>query len=101
MSDLGIEFNKGGQLDFKEDKFQKFIEKNFDSLSQVFTGNQGLAFQMRTMLSGYTTPGVGMLAQREQSMHSRIKQIDTDIDNKSRNLERATASLSSFAFRPH
>jgi flagellar hook-associated protein 2 len=93
MSDLGIEFEKSGQLLLKEDKFQKFMEKNFDSLSQIFTGENGLASQMRAMLSGYTTPGVGMLAQREQSMRNRIKQIDTDIDAKSRNLERRQQSL--------
>jgi flagellar hook-associated protein 2 len=93
MSDLGIEFDRTGQLGFKEDKFQKFMEKNFEGLSQIFTGDHGLAFQMKTMLSGYTTPGVGMLAQREQSMRNRIKQIDTDIDNKSRNLERRQQSL--------
>ncbi|MDR3608843.1 MAG: flagellar filament capping protein FliD [Oligoflexia bacterium] len=93
LSDFGIEFDKSGQLNFKEDKFQKFMEKNFESLSQVFTGDQGLATQMKVMLSGYTTPGVGMLAQREQSMRNRIKQIDTDIDNKSRMLDRRQQTL--------
>jgi flagellar hook-associated protein 2 len=93
LSDVGIEFDKTGQMGFKEEKFQKFMDKNFESLSQVFTGDFGFSFQMHSLLQGYTTPGTGMLAQREQSMRSRIKQIDTDVDNKSRNLERRQQSL--------
>lgn len=93
MHDLGIEFDKTGSLTFKEDKFQKFMEKDFESLSEIFTGSFGLGYQMKSLLAGYTQSGNGMLAQREKSLKQRIQSIDDQIDMKQRNLERRQQSL--------
>lgn len=93
MSDIGVEFDKTGALTFKEDKFTKFMEKNFDSLSEIFTGDFGFAYQMKTLLSGYTQRGSGLLNTREQSLKQRIRNIDDQIDMKQRNLERRQQSL--------
>jgi flagellar hook-associated protein 2 len=93
MSDLGIEFDKSGALTFKEDKFQKVMEKDFEALSEIFTGSFGMGFQMKTLLSGYTQRGNGMLALRENSLKQRIRAIDDQIDMKQRNLERRQQSL--------
>jgi flagellar hook-associated protein 2 len=93
MHDLGIEFDKSGALTFKEDKFQKFMEKDFEGLSEIFTGSFGLGFQMKSLLAGYTQTGNGMLAQRENSLKQRIRSIDDQIDVKQRNLERRQQSL--------
>jgi flagellar hook-associated protein 2 len=93
MSDLGIEFDKEGSLTFKQDKFQKFMENDFESLSEIFTGPMGFAYQMGTLLSGYSEMGTGMLAQRENAIRTRIKGIDDEIDMKQRNIERRQQSL--------
>lgn len=93
MSDIGVEFDKTGALTFKEDKFNKFMEKDFESLSQMFTGAFGFAFQMKGLLKGYTQSGTGMLDQREAAIRTRIKNIDDQIDVKQRNLERRQQSL--------
>jgi flagellar hook-associated protein 2 len=93
MHDLGIEFDKTGTLTFKEDKFQKFMEKDFEGLSEIFTGSFGLGYQMKSLLAGYTQSGNGMLAQRENSLKQRIRSIDDQIDMKQRNLERRQQSL--------
>jgi flagellar hook-associated protein 2 len=98
MTDIGVEFNRQGQLVFKEDKFTKFMEADFDSLSQIVTGEFGFAAQMGAVMKGYSSLGGGMLAMREQSLRGRIKQIDSQIDMKTRNLERkATALTDKFA----
>jgi len=93
LSDVGIEFDKSGTLTFKEDKFQKVMEKDFETLSDIFAGSFGLGFQMKTLLSGYTQSGTGMLAQRENSLKQRIRSIDDQIDMKQRNLERRQQSV--------
>lgn len=93
MHDLGIEFDKSGTLTFKEDAFQKFMEKDFEGLSEIFTGSMGMGFQMKSLLAGYTQRGNGMLAQRENSLKQRIRSIDDQIDMKQRNLERKQQSV--------
>jgi flagellar hook-associated protein 2 len=93
MSDIGIEFDKSGALTFKEDKFQKFMEKDFDGLSEIFTGSFGMGYQMKTLVSGYTQLGNGMLGMRENALKQRIRSIDDQIDQKQRNLDRRQQSL--------
>jgi flagellar hook-associated protein 2 len=93
MSDLGIEFDKSGAITFKEDKFQKVMEKDFEHMSEIFTGSMGLGYQMKTLLAGYTQRGNGMLAQRENALKQRIRSIDDQIDMKQRNLERKQQSV--------
>lgn len=93
MSDIGIEFDKTGALSFKEDKFTKFMEKDFDKVSEMFTGPFGFAFQMKGLLKGYTQSGTGLLDQREAAIRSRIKNIDSQIEVKQRNLERRQQTL--------
>lgn len=93
LSELGFEFDKTGQILFKEDKFTKVMEKDFEAVSQSISGEWGLAFQLREMMAGYTRPGSGILNMREQSMRNRIKDIDYRIDQKARVLERRQQSL--------
>jgi len=59
----------------------------------MFTGDFGFAYQMKSLLKGYTQSGSGMLDQREAAIHARIRNIDDQIDNKQRNLERRQQSL--------
>jgi flagellar hook-associated protein 2 len=93
MSDIGIEFGKDGQLTYKEDKFQKFMEKDFQGLSEILTGDFGFAYQMKTLLSGYSRPGDGFLSLRDKGIRDRIKNIDSQIDQKNRALDRKQQAL--------
>lgn len=93
LNQLGIEFDKGGQLTFKEEKFQKLLEKDFDGISKAISGDFGLAFQLKEVMAGYTQAGTGMLAMREQSLRSRIRDIDRQIENKVRMLDRRQQAL--------
>jgi flagellar hook-associated protein 2 len=88
LSQIGVEFEKTGQLTFKEEKFNKAIEKDFDIIAQAITGPVGFASQMRQIFSNYTQTGGGVLNIKEQGIRSRIKQIDDQIDQKTRLLER-------------
>ncbi|HUP58758.1 MAG TPA: flagellar filament capping protein FliD, partial [Bdellovibrionota bacterium] len=93
LGQIGIEFDKGGTLQFKEDKFVKAMEKNYDQVAEAISGSMGFAFQMGTVLAGYTTPQVGTLALREQGFRTRIRDIDKQIENKQRMLDRRQQNL--------
>ena len=82
LADLGIEFQKSGSLSLKEDKFQKVLETRFDDVAEAISGEFGFANRLSEVITPYTTPGVGVLAMKEQSMRNRIKQYDQEIASK-------------------
>ncbi|MEK6578623.1 MAG: flagellar filament capping protein FliD [Bdellovibrionota bacterium] len=93
LNEIGVEFSKTGQLQFKEEKFNKALERDFSGIAEAITGSFGLAFQLRQVLDGYSNRGTGLLALREHGMRDRIKDIDRQIDNKTRQLDRRQQSL--------
>lgn len=88
LSEIGIEFEKTGQLKFKEEKFNKTLETNFDSTAQAITGPSGFANRLRSLFETYTRPGTGMFSAKEAGIQSRIKAIDEQIDQKTRIIEK-------------
>lgn len=93
LSDLGVEIGKTGEISFKEEKFQKMLEKDFEGISEVVSGENGFASQLKRVLEGYGAGQGGVLATREQGLRARIKQIDQTIETKERNLEKRTQGL--------
>ena len=93
LSELGIEFDKKGVIQFKEETFQKKMEADFDGVAEAVSGEQGWIAQLKGVLDGYAAPGVGVLTTREQGLQTRIKQIDQTIEGKERNLEKKTQAL--------
>jgi flagellar hook-associated protein 2 len=93
LSDLGIEFEKSGQLTFKEDKFEKVMEKNFNAMSEVISGPTGFGRKLQELMTGLTRTGDGFLAIRDNSLRTRIKDIDTQIDTKNSALEKKQEAL--------
>jgi flagellar hook-associated protein 2 len=93
LNELGVEFNKAGLLDFKEEKFQKALEKDFSGISQVVTGEYGIANQLKKVITGYTRTPDGFIANRENALRGRIKRIDDDIAQKEARIEKKTQAL--------
>jgi flagellar hook-associated protein 2 len=93
MSDLGIEFNRSGQLTMNEKKLQQMMEKDFYGVAEAIAGEKGFAAQMRSVFATYTRPGSGLLATREQGLKRRLNEIDRQIEQKERIIERRAASL--------
>lgn len=93
LNQMGVTFEKNGQLSFKEENFNKAIQKDFYGVAQAISGEYGFASQIKTVMTNYTRPGNGLLAGREQSLRSRITRMDRDIENKERNVQRKTESL--------
>ncbi len=82
LGQLGIEFNKAGQLTFKEDRFEKTLQDNFKGVAEAITGEFGIASQMRQVISQYTRPGDGFLTNRERTLRNQIQRVDDDIARK-------------------
>jgi flagellar hook-associated protein 2 len=93
LYDLGVEFDKKGTLGFNEDKFVKSMERDYDGVAEGITGPNGLAFQLKSILENYTRPQTGSLALKEQGFRTRIKDLDGQIENKQRLLDRRQQSL--------
>lgn len=88
LSQLGIEFEKNGQLTFKEDKFNKLLDSDFDRIAQTIAGPNGLANRLRSVYTAYYQSGNGILSIKEAGMNSRIRSIDDQIDQKTRYVDR-------------
>jgi flagellar hook-associated protein 2 len=93
LNQLGVEFDKAGVLQFKEEKFMKNLEKDFEGISEAISGDFGLAFQMKELMATYTQSGTGLLANRESGIRSRIRDIDNQIENRTRILDRRQQNL--------
>jgi len=93
LNQLGVEFEKTGLLTFKEEKFTKALERDFEGVAQAITGEGGFGASLKRFLEGYTRGTSGLLATREQGIRTRIKEIDNQIDMKNRQIERKVQSI--------
>jgi flagellar hook-associated protein 2 len=93
LSDIGVEFDKKGVINFKEDKFVKALEGDFEGIAEAISGERGFASQLKTIIDGFSAPGSGVLSTREKGLQTRIKQIDDNIANKERALEKKSVAL--------
>lgn len=93
LGEMGIEFDKGGSIVFKEDKFNKHVEKDFEGVAEALSGEFGLAFQLKEVIAGYTRAGNGLLNLREQTLRGRITAIDRQIDTKVKQLDKRQQAL--------
>jgi len=92
LSDLGIEFDKKGTISLKEEKFEKALEKDFEGVAEAISGERGFITQLKTVMDGYSE-GDGVMMAREKGIQMRIRQIDENIANKQRSIEKKTESL--------
>jgi flagellar hook-associated protein 2 len=69
-------------------EFSKTLEKDFNLISQAICGKDGFARKLKLIFDGYNHAQNGMLTAKEHSIHERIKNIDNQIDEKNKLLER-------------
>ncbi len=93
LSELGITFDKTGTLSFNEEKFNKILDKDFARVSQVISGPNGFAVEMRGLMEGYSRTFGGILSVKEQGLRARIKEIDDQVDRKERSIEQKKVAI--------
>jgi flagellar hook-associated protein 2 len=52
LNQMGVEFGKDGLLTFKEEKFQKVLEADFNGVTEAITGDYGFAAQLKQVIAG-------------------------------------------------
>jgi flagellar hook-associated protein 2 len=96
ISELGIEFNRNGTLDFKQDKFNKELQANPGGVAAFLRGDgfkTGFAVTVKNAVNNLVNAQVGPIGNRKKGMQSKIEQINKRIDNKERQLVQKEDSL--------
>lgn len=83
---MGITTNKEGRLEFDsrnigggtgEQRFEQALSQNFDALVDLFSGENGIATQLKSTLDQYTQSG-GLIDGRTDVYESQKKMLDTE-----------------------
>ena len=93
LSDLGIQIERSGLIGIKEERFTQALEQNFEFFSQIITGENGFANRLLNVIRSYNQPNQGLLANKEKGLRSRIKQIDDQIETKTRSIDQKKEAL--------
>lgn len=94
--ELGIEFNRGGTLDYKADKFKKAVAEDPRDVIEFLRGdllNTGFITNMRKRVREITDASTGAVGTRKTSMQRQVTNIDQKIDRKEKQLEKREESL--------
>ena len=93
VSDTGIQFEKTGLLTFKEDKFKKMIDSDYDRVATLYTGEGNFIDSIKALTTGFLQPDSGPVTTREKGIRDRIKTMDEQVAMKEKNLERREQAL--------
>lgn len=96
LEQLGIEFNRNGTLDYKEDKFNTILAKDPVAVQSFLAGDgfsTGFIPTLKREMSNLTNAAFGPLANRKRSLQDKIKQTDDNIANKEKQLARKEEQL--------
>lgn len=90
LSQLGVEFNRSGTLDFKEDKFKKLIKTNAKDILQFMSGDGslqgGFIGKAKMTIDNALGSGTGVLSNKKKGLQNQMSQIDRNIESKEKNL---------------
>jgi flagellar hook-associated protein 2 len=95
ISDLGVSFNRKGQVEFNQERFEKFLSENYKVVSQVIIGQynrdgtktDGFLDNIYRVVDQSLQRPNGTLQSRRGGLQSNIDQIDRQIETKQRMLE--------------
>jgi flagellar hook-associated protein 2 len=96
LNEVGISFNRGGLLNFDQEKFNAAISRDLMGVQMFFNGDgqgTGLIPRMKTAINMMLDNVTGPLTQRQRGLQNKIKQFDQQIENKERMLSKREDSL--------
>lgn len=88
LAEIGITTNSSGQLVIDDADLDEAIDNDFTAVSQLFTGEQGLATRLDTLLDRYVSSD-GILTSRTEGIQ---QQLDTITDDRA-NLQSRLATI--------
>lgn len=89
VSELGIEFNRNGTLNFSQEKFNKVLNSNPKGVSAFFRGDgfsTGFVATVKNQVGNQLNSQTGSIANRKKSIESKIDRMNKQIDQKERQL---------------
>jgi len=89
LSQLGIQFNRAGTLDFDQKKFNSVLNSNPEAVQMFFVGDgfsTGFVQAVRREVGNLTNPAFGPLTNRSKGLKQKIDQFDERIANKEKQL---------------
>ncbi len=97
ISQLGVEFNRNGTLDFDKEKFNKLLQTNPEGVVKFLRGDgsagSGFITKVKSLVSTTVNGAFGVIGNRKSGLQNRVKRIDQNIDNKERLLARKETNL--------
>lgn len=96
VTELGIEFNRNGTLDFKQDKFTSILNSNPKAVASFLRGDgftTGFVTTVKREISALLDNNFGAISNRKRGLQSKIDNITNQMDRKERVLEKREESL--------
>jgi flagellar hook-associated protein 2 len=85
LGDIGIAFNKTGTLEYDAKKFQSALEKNFDEVAKLVSGDSplnGFANEMTRLIDGVVRTGDGLITIRERGFNQAKERLEKEKESK-------------------
>ncbi|MBB86785.1 MAG: hypothetical protein CMP06_05720 [Xanthomonadales bacterium] len=92
LSEVGISFEVDGTMQFDASVLEAKADTDLDAVIDLFSGDDGLAAGLRTYLDGFTADD-GRIDAREDSLDTRLEEIEVQGDRLDRRMERFQARL--------
>lgn len=96
VAELGIEFNRNGTLAYSEEKFQKRLNSDPQTVAAFLRGDgfaTGFIPTVKREITNLTNSAYGPLSNRKRGLTDKISQIDRRIEQKERQLEKKEEQL--------
>lgn len=96
LSDLGIQFNRRGTLDFDQKQFQSVLVSRPYDVQRFLAGDglsAGFVPALRREIGDFLNTAFGPISNRKKGLQSRIDQVNKQIENKERMLVRREETL--------
>ncbi|WP_181919394.1 flagellar filament capping protein FliD [Alkalilimnicola ehrlichii] len=87
LMSIGIEYQRDGTLRLNETKFNEALAQDFDAVSDMFGGDDGLAARLDDALDQYSGRD-GLLGTREDGVQSTLRRVEDDRMALDRYMER-------------
>lgn len=90
LSDLGVEFNRSGTLEFKEDKFKKLLQTKPKEILAFLKGDgslkSGFIAKTKDTIDTMLASNYGLISNKKKSFTNQVGQIDRSIETKEKQL---------------
>lgn len=96
LSQLGIQFNRSGTLDFDQQKFNSALASRPKDVQNFLAGDGfsvGFIPVLKREIAAILDAGFGPLGNRKKGLENRIDTINKQLDNKERSLQKREDSL--------